>query len=394
MSNIKIWIITCLLIILILFTRYFTDILLLFLMSAALAFILTPLVDYLQRVMKQKKRLLATMIVFICALAVFVALLALLVPMLYNQAMSAIKNIGVYIDEITKIIDRFANYLQSIGIPQGIVNMIHGLVENSETLLVQIATSVGTFLLETSLKVVDWIIFFVVTFYLMLDGRKIYKSFENVFPTNGKIRISRIAKELNELVWCYLRQKIIISLCMFIVTLIGFLCFGLKYALLLAFVVFCLDFIPYFGSIISGGIATFSALVDGGWSLALWVLVFIIAVQQIEGNIISPRIQAKSVDVHPLAVIFSLLACSKLWGVFGMFISVPVVGLVRILFVEIRDLYRSVDRPGGFGSASDEPLVLYKSLNNKERLRFKSFFNKFFKRAKANKNETDNQRKQ
>ena len=54
-----------------------------------------------------------------------------------------------------------------------------------------------------------------------------------------------------------------------------------------------------------------------------------------------PKFQAKSVDVHPLAVIFSLLACNKLWGIFGMFISVPVAGLVKVLFVEIRDLYRS-----------------------------------------------------
>jgi predicted PurR-regulated permease PerM len=377
--------ITCLLIILILFTWYFTDIILLFLISAALAFILTPLVGYLQKVMKREDRILATVIVFVCAFAVFVALLALLVPMLYNQAMSAIKNISVYIEEITRIIEKFANYLLSIGMPQGIVDMIYDLMENSETLLVQIATSVGTFLLETSLKVVDWIIFFVVTFYLMLDGRRIYKSFENIFPSNGRIRINRIAKGLNELVWSYLRQRIIISLCMFIVLLIGFLCFGLKYALLLAFLAFCLDFIPYFGSIIAGAIATFSALIDGGWSLAFWVLVFIIAVQQIEGNIISPSLQAKSVDVHPLAVIFSLLACSKLWGIFGMFISVPVVGLVKILFVEIRDLYRSVDRPGGFGSASDEPLVIYKPLNKKEYPRIKAFRDKLLKRQKRSK---------
>ena len=94
---------------------------------------------------------------------------------------------------------------------------------------------------------------------------------------------------------------------MFVVTLIGFLCFGLEYALLLAFVAFFLDFIPYIGSIIAGIVAAASAFISGGIGLAFWVLVFVICVQQIEGNIIMPKFQAKSVDVHPLAVIFSLL---------------------------------------------------------------------------------------
>ena len=337
---------------------YFSDILMLFLISAALAFLLSPPVNYLQRKMQTKKRILPTVIVFICTLALIAALLAILLPILYDQIVSVIKNIGQYASTITGFLDHIAEYAVELGLPESLMDSVYKLTSTFENFIVTLVANVGSAILQQSLKALDLVIFFCLTFYFMLDGRNIYRAVEGLFPDNGKVRIHRIALELNVLVWNYLKQHIIISGGMFVVTLIGFLCFGLEYALLLAFVAFFLDFIPYIGSIIAGIVAAASAFISGGLGLAFWVLVFVICVQQIEGNIIMPKFQAKSVDVHPLAVIFSLLACNKLWGIFGMFISVPVAGLAKVLFVEIRDLYRSIDRPGGFGSAdADNPIL-------------------------------------
>lgn len=358
MTGLKLWIITICMVALIFALWYFSDILMLFLISAALAFLLSPPVNYLQRKMQTKKRILPTVIVFICTLALIAALLAILLPILYDQIVSVIKNIGQYASTITDFLDHIAEYAVELGLPESLMDSIYKLTSTFENFIVTLVANVGSAILQQSLKALDLVIFFCLTFYFMLDGRNIYRAFEGLFPDNGKVRIRRIALELNVLVWNYLKQHIIISGGMFVVTLIGFLCFGLEYALLLAFVAFFLDFIPYIGSIIAGIVAAASAFISGGLGLAFWVLVFVICVQQIEGNIIMPKFQAKSVDVHPLAVIFSLLACNKLWGIFGMFISVPVAGLVKVLFVEIRDLYRSIDRPGGFGSAdADNPML-------------------------------------
>ena len=358
MTGLKLWIITICMVALIFALWYFSDILMLVLISAALAFLLSPPVNYLQRKMQTKKRILPTVIVFICTLALIAALLAILLPILYDQIVSVIKNIGQYASTITDFLDHIAEYAVELGLPESLMDSIYKLTSTFENFIVTLVANIGSAILQQSLKALDLVIFFCLTFYFMLDGKNIYRAFEGLFPDNGKVRIRRIALELNVLVWNYLKQHIIISGGMFVVTLIGFLCFGLEYALLLAFVAFFLDFIPYIGSIIAGIVAAASAFISGGIGLAFWVLVFVICVQQIEGNIIMPKFQAKSVDVHPLAVIFSLLACNKLWGIFGMFISVPVAGLVKVLFVEIRDLYRSIDRPGGFGSAdADNPML-------------------------------------
>ncbi len=358
MNGLKLWMITICMIALIIGLWYFSDILMLFAGSAAIAFLLVPAVDYLQRKMKTKRRIFPTLIVFLCALALVVALLALTLPILYSQIVSVIKNIGQYASTITNFLDNIAEYVVDLGLPKSILDVTLELTSTFEKFIVNQVANIGTAILEQSLKALDFVIFLCLTFYFMLDGKNIYHSFVGLFPDNGKVRVHRIAQELNVLVWNYLKQHIVISGGLFVVTLIGFLCFGLEYALLLALITFFLDFIPYIGSIIAGLVAVASAFITGGLGLAFWVLVFAICAQQVEGNIIMPKFQAKCVDVHPLAVIFSLLACNQIWGIFGMFISVPVAGLVKVLFIEIRDLYRSVDRPGGFGSADDENPML------------------------------------
>lgn len=354
MNSLKLWMITIGLLALILGLWYFSDILMMFVISAAVAFLLSPAVNYLQRKFKTNRRVYPTIIVFLCAIAVIVALIALLVPVLYSQIVSVVKNIGQYASTITGFLDHIAEYTVSLGLPQLILDVTVKLTSTFENFIVNLVANLGTSLLEQSTKALDVVIFLCLTFYFTLDGRNIYQAFVRLFPQNGQVRIQRIAQELKILVWNYLKQHIVISAGMFVVAWIGFICFGLEYALLLALITFFLDFIPYIGSIIAGLVAVASAFITGGISLAFWVLVFVIVLQQIEGNVIMPKFQAKCADVHPLAIIFSLLACNQLWGIFGMFVSVPVAGLVKVLFIELRDLYRSIDRPGGFGSADEE----------------------------------------
>ena len=76
--------------------------------------------------------------------------------------------------------------------------------------------------------------------------------------------------------------------------------------------------------------------VTGGVALAVKVLIFVLVVQQVEVNVVAPKLQGKSVDLHPIWVMFSLLACSELWGPVGMLISTPVAAVVK---TALRELY-------------------------------------------------------
>ena len=158
----------------------------------------------------------------------------------------------------------------------------------------------------------------------------------SALPQRAATRVSRVLYESNRYTWKYLGTRVLISLGMAITSYIGFSIIGLRYALLFAILAFVMDFIPYFGSIIAGVVDSVFALITGGVGLAVKVLIFVLIVQQIEGNVVAPKLQGKSVDLHPIWVMFALLACSESWGLIGMLISTPVAAVVK---TALRELY-------------------------------------------------------
>ena len=119
--------------------------------------------------------------------------------------------------------------------------------------------------------------------------------------------------------------------------------FTLDRPFLFAITSFVLDFIPYFGSALACIIEAVVALFTGGLSMALKTVAFVLVVQQIEGNIVAPKLESRSVGIHPISVLFSLMACQQLWGPVGMLVSTPLAALVKMILSEIKDFAFSTD---------------------------------------------------
>ena len=98
---------------------------------------------------------------------------------------------------------------------------------------------------------------------------------------------------------------------------------------------FVLDFVPYFGSILAGVLEAFFALITLGLGPAIAVGVFVLVVQQIEGNVVIPKIQGDQAGIHPITVMFAILASSELWGPAGMLIAVPIAAILKIVVTEV-----------------------------------------------------------
>ena len=353
MNSLKILIISSCLIALVIAAWYFGGIIMLFVGAAFLAFMLSPVVDFVATRLKFKKRVFAVIIVFVLTLALVAFIISMLMPPLYNQILSLISNIRIYAEDLSELLDRLMESAKKLNLPDGIINSMYKLGDSLEDYIVSIVVNFGKTILATSLKILDIVIFLCLTFYFLLDGRNIYNSFEAVFPNSIRFRIRRIAIELDELVWKYMKSRVLLSLGMFVVALIGFLCFGLEYALLLALVAFFLDFIPYIGSIVAGAVAFLCAAGSGVSLISAYdILHSTSAAGRQRGR---TENAAKAIDMHPIAIIFSLLACNKLWGAVGMFFSVPIAGFVKVIAIEIRDLYRSIGQDGKL-TAPEEPI--------------------------------------
>lgn len=117
--------------------------------------------------------------------------------------------------------------------------------------------------------------------------------------------------------------------------------FNVKYALILGIFIGAMDMIPYFGSIISCIIAIIVTCITGGMWKGVWVGVVLIILQQIDGNLLGPKIMGDSLEIRPLWIIFAVSVGGTLFGFLGMLFSVPVVAIIRAIasdFIDAREV--------------------------------------------------------
>lgn len=106
---------------------------------------------------------------------------------------------------------------------------------------------------------------------------------------------------------------------------------GVKYAILLGFMIGLFNLIPYLGAIIAVVIAGLITLLTGGLYQAIWMLVIVIILQQIDANIINPKIIGNSLQISPILIIFSVTLIGSYFGIMGMFLAVPIVAVIKLM---------------------------------------------------------------
>ena len=128
-----------------------------------------------------------------------------------------------------------------------------------------------------------------------------------------------------------------------ILTTIAMSIMQIKYAPLLGFIIGLFNIIPYVGAIIAVAIAIVITLITGGFSQALWMAIVVIILQQIDANIINPKIVGNSLKISPLLVMFAITVGGAYFGMLGMFLAVPVAAVLKILvedFIKYKDKKR------------------------------------------------------
>ena len=113
-----------------------------------------------------------------------------------------------------------------------------------------------------------------------------------------------------------------------------------KYAVLLGFMIGLFNLIPYLGAVIAVAVAVIITALTGGISQAIWMAVTVIILQQIDANIINPRITGNSLNISPILVIFSVTLFGAYFGIIGMFLAVPIVTVIKLSiedYISVRD---------------------------------------------------------
>lgn len=193
-------------------------------------------------------------------------------------------------------------------------------------------------ILERAANLFDFVITItiipVLVFYFLKDFVEMKKSLQKLVPEKYFQRIDTMLRAIDESLGGYVRGQLIISSAVMFVTYVIYHTFQLKYALVLAVIMGLMNVIPYFGPII-GTIPAVAVAMTTSWKLVVVVLVTTLIVQTLENSFLSPYVMGKSVQIHPVLIILTLIIGAEIGGIIGMIIAVPLITIVRAIIVQI-----------------------------------------------------------
>ena len=170
---------------------------------------------------------------------------------------------------------------------------------------------------------------------------------EAIFKEKTYKNIGKYFNNSNEIFFKFIASQFLDAVIVGIMVTIAMSIMGIKFAPLLGFLIGLFNMIPYIGAIIAVAVSAIITLITGGLSQAIWMLIVVIILQQIDANIINPKIIGQSLKISPLLVIFAITVGGAYFGILGMFLAVPVIAVVRILiedYIDYKITMKKVER--------------------------------------------------
>lgn len=319
----------------------FVDAIVVLLLSLAVAFLVTPVVNFLHK--HGLNRVLAGIITYVVVLAAIVGLVYELILSLVLQMNNFSDTIYNFAVSLPNMLKSTQTTLESAGIPHAQLTTTIGQLQDQA---LAFATSIPTTIYTFGANVVDVFIkiflILVLSFYLTLDGKRIRDSLMGIVPKRWLSNALLFEDALNRVVGNYIRGQLTLALIVGLATGIICLFTGLSdYALICGILAFLFETIPMVGPALASITPLLLSLLIGGpdiWQRTLIICVCFVVLQMFESNIIGPRIVGHAVGLHPVAAILSLLVFAQLFGVFGALIATPVVAAG---WVVVASIYRS-----------------------------------------------------
>lgn len=307
----------------------------LFVLGAIVAFILSPLVDRLHEY--GFPRPLAILAVYVILLGLASLLGYLLVNPLLNQIQALIKGLPTQVSELQTRMSklRIDVFLHKYNLPtsQDLANQATGYLNRLGQTIFDNLTS----LLYTSFSfLVNLVLILVIAFYLLLDGERLKERLYFLVPESQLGRVTFVEATVNEVLGGYLRGQLLMSLTIGTMAGVGTALLNVPYPVVIGVLAGVLELVPMLGPWLASMPAVAIALFSPHpWPMTLWVAVYFLIIQQLESNVIGPRITGHAVGLHPLAALMALLVGIELAGILGALFAVPVAGILYVLGMAI-----------------------------------------------------------
>jgi len=317
-----------------------------FLVSALLAYLGDPLVDRLEK--HKISRTLGVVVVFFVMTLIVLILLLVMIPMMEKQ-------ISVMIVKIPQAIDNFQNIVlpkiaQFAGFETPTLDTSafkRAIMGNWQSLSGAMGGMFGK-LTQSGLKVINWLAFLVlipvVTFYLLRDWDLMIARIHDLLPRRIEPTVTSLAKECNGVLAEFFRGQVSLMIVLAIIYTIGLMIVGLDVAFLIGMLAGLVSFVPYLGFIVGIVVASIAAVMQFNDVIHIVYVAIVFGIgQALEGMVLSPLLVGDRIGLHPVAVIFAVMAGGQLFGFFGVLLALPVAAIIVVILRHWHELYKESD---------------------------------------------------
>ncbi len=300
-----------------------------------------------KNMLNKHARLFSIITVYIIAILVCVIIINVILPTVIQSLLELVANVPNYYNTaIEKLNSLPENHiLKNEKVMEAIINLknidLQSIIniDKIQGYIKGVISAVGT--------IMDIFIAFVVSIYILLQRKKLINFWSNlvkaVVKENVYITMKKYFIEGNQIFFNFLTSQIIDAIIVGVLVSIAMAIIGVKYAVLLGFVIGLFNLIPYFGAIVAVAIAILITLFTGGIGKAILMAAVVIVLQQIDANIINPKIVGNSLQISQLLVLFAVTVGGAYFGILGMFLAVPIFTVIKVIiedFVEEREEFQ------------------------------------------------------
>ncbi|MCS1351820.1 AI-2E family transporter [Mechercharimyces sp. CAU 1602] len=310
-----------------------------FLIAGLLFYLFRPIVVLLHQYRIPKA--LSILLIYLAFIGVVTLAVLLIGPVLQAQFTSLIERTPELIFDIEKQINHLQKNPWVIDIMKQI-NLEEYTQQASQYIsdgLSTIGTNVASLIGVITNIVLAFVTVPFILFYMLKEGEKAPEQVLKLLPTNRRQAGRSILSDMDRAISSFIQGQVTVSFFVGTLALIGYWIIGLDYALLLALVMMFTNVIPYIGPFIGTVPALIVGFIDRP-IMALYVLIVAVIAQQLEGNLISPLVMGKTLNVHPLTIIVVLLVSGSLAGFLGLLLAVPTYAVSKVVVSHVYQLWR------------------------------------------------------
>lgn len=299
----------------------------------------------------KKARPLGILTVYLIIVLLLVILVNFILPVVLESVMDLVNNIQHYYEMA------ISNYNQ---LPEDDIlksDIVNDAIKNVQNLDIKQYFQLEKILayvmsaIDAVTGIFDIFVAVIVSVYILAERVEILATIkrlaEAIFKEKTYKNIGKYFNNSNEIFFKFIASQFLDAVIVGIMVTIAMSIMGIKFAPLLGFLIGLFNMIPYIGAIIAVAVSAIITLITGGLSQAIWMLIVVIILQQIDANIINPKIIGQSLKISPLLVIFAITVGGAYFGILGMFLAVPVIAVVRILiedYIDYKITMKKVER--------------------------------------------------